>query len=103
MEDRTFKVGEIALFQNLDGAFSHLNNEECEILETSEVRKLVDLYGTHSEALTYLVSYRGLPVGVPPDKLKKKPGKRQTRTEELRTVVPWSAVAWNPHQQPVEA
>lgn len=103
MEDCTFKAGEIALFQNMNGSFGHLNGEECEVLKTLAFRPVVDLYGTGSFEFTYEVNYRGLVAAVPPENLKKKPGKRQSRTEELRTVVPWNTVGWNPHQQPVEA
>lgn len=83
MNDGTFKVGEIACFKDLQGAFRHLNGEECEVRETQRLRPVVDLHGTASQEFVYVVNYRGLFCAVPGDKLRKKPDSPKTMAENL--------------------
>lgn len=82
MDDGTFKVGEIALFQKLRGSFAHLNGEECEVVETMKPRALIDLHGNTRVGITYKVDYKGLACAVPPQKLAKKPKPNSDHVEK---------------------
>lgn len=72
MDDGTFKVGEIAILQNLDSFSSLFNGEDVEVIGGLGQRNVSSISGTISFCVTYIVSYRGFVVAVRPSNLKKK-------------------------------
>lgn len=72
MHDETFKVGEIGILQNLEGAVEHFNGQEVEVVGGLEQRHVISLDGAKKYWVTYVISYGGYHVAVRPSNLRKK-------------------------------
>lgn len=83
MIDGTFKLGEIATFQNVPAPYSFLNNEECEIIGGFELRDVFDFEGNTGIEETYLVKFSGGKCAATPEYLKKMPPPSMVRDAEL--------------------
>lgn len=68
-----FKVGEIAIFQNLPFPFDHLNNQETKVLDTLKPCDVIDIFGTTATKMAYLVLAVNREFACQPANLKKKP------------------------------
>jgi hypothetical protein len=72
VNDGTFKIGEIAIFQNLPFPFDHLNNQEAKIIEGLQHLNVVDIFGTTAKKLSYTVFAANREFACQPANLKKK-------------------------------
>lgn len=72
MNDDTFKVGEIAVFQNLPVPFDFLNDKETEIRSALCNMCVVDVFGTYAIKMAYRVFADGREVACEAANLKKK-------------------------------
>lgn len=95
----TFKVGEIAIFQNARH-FPHLNGQEVQILLGLDMHLTENpATGEVEPQLTYHVAFPdGEKANARPDQLRKK--EPPTSNREIDTLVPWSDCAWSPHMTP---
>lgn len=85
MNDETFKVGEVGILQGLKGYAQVFNGQEAEVIGGLEQRHVLTMQGTQEFAVSYMISYREIPVAIRPSNLKKK---RPPRIEhaELREL-----------------
>lgn len=100
MENETFKVGEIAILQNLPVPFTVFHGQECEIIAALALTDIVDIFGVHDTAVVYQISHRGLIVAVRPNSLKKRPSKgddaEESKDTDFGKTVEWKDCAWSP-------
>lgn len=93
-----FEVGEIAILQNIsDIGLSHLNGEECIIIEPLEFRP-VQSYGTLTEVPAYQIEVPATCqiFNAEPINLKKKP---QDDDSNPNTKITWDKCYWSPITQ----
>lgn len=100
MQNETFQVGEIALFQNLPEPFSIFNGNECEVMTPCEVTPIEDLHGDFGFALVHQVKHRGCIFAVKPFSLKKRPAKGTDDGEFSETELGKMVQEWL--KEPVE-
>lgn len=96
MGNKTFKIGEIALFQNLPIPFNLFNGDECEIVGALQLCLVEDIFGKHGLEYVYRVLHRGYTVAVKQESLKKKPGNLETEDSDFGKTVGWKDCAWCP-------
>ncbi len=103
MNDGTFKIGEIAILQNLAHPFACANGDDCEIVDGMHPRNVIDILATVDVAETYLVKYRGVMCAVCFDNLKKKPAAPGVVDVEFVRMMDWLNRAKQPIADLVEA
>lgn len=98
-----FKIGEIAILQNIPSPFTFMNGEECEIDGALQTRNVRDIYGNTGVVHGYRIKFRDQIGVVCADNLRKKKLPPETKDTEFGVKVNWQDCAWNPLELEIEA
>lgn len=92
-----FRVGEIAILQNIEGVMSYMNGIDVEVVSGLGLHPCIDLDGCKGFIITYIVQYEDKRFAVVPIQLRKK--KPEIDQDELDGCAPatWDGCAWKPY------
>lgn len=96
MSGGAFKVGEIAIMQNLVGFAASWNGAEVEIIE--DIQRRIHPVMCPEGVMAYKVAFRDMPPAFALEHQLRK--KQPPKEEDINTVVSWDQVAWQPTEVP---